>query len=181
MLLPYCHLKITNRKYIVLQIREFYSDMLGTNGNPINVFLLRRIPTLSYFLEDHTSWKWERNLLTQFTEFISGPPRQGVLTLKPTHPVSGQVCVTQISPIQAESNVFYSAWGQVTSVCRCKVQPLFDSTCLRCECLLWNGQPERFLLISTILGALFLFQYFQFGECLPLKQPLVREGNWGMK
>lgn len=57
MLLPYCHLKITNRKYIVLQIREFYFGTLGRNGSLVNVFLLRRIPTLSDFVEDHTSGK----------------------------------------------------------------------------------------------------------------------------
>lgn len=56
MLLPYCHLKITNRKYIVLQIREIYFNMLGSNVSLVNVFLLRRFPTLSeVFLEDHTS------------------------------------------------------------------------------------------------------------------------------
>jgi len=56
MLLPYCHLKITNRKYIVLQIREIYPNILGGNGSLVNVFLLRRFPTLSKdFLEDHTS------------------------------------------------------------------------------------------------------------------------------
>lgn len=56
MLLPYCHLKITNRKYIGVQIRAIYSNTLGSNGDLVNVCLLRRLPTLSEgFLDALTS------------------------------------------------------------------------------------------------------------------------------